>query len=143
MRENQRLQLREDVTKLQMAAAHLQFSVERCQPLLDRKIWSPEELERLESLSSKFARLADLLTQRVMRTVDYIELTPDGSLLDRIHRLEKRGWCVEAAQLVRMRELRNVIAREYAAEKNAGTVRGGGIARTAIARGNTESRGVL
>jgi len=49
----------------------------------------------------------------------YIELTPDGSLLDRIHRAEKRGWANEANLLVRIRELRNVIAHEYAADKMA------------------------
>ena len=100
-----------------MAAGDLQFSVDRCQLLFDRQTWTPEELERLESLCSRFARLADLLTQRVMRLVDYIELTPEGSLLDRIHRAEKRGWGAEANQLVRIRELRNVIAHEYVAEK--------------------------
>lgn len=106
-----------EMAHLRKAAAHLQFSVNRCEPLLDRQNWAAEELERLESLCSRFARLADLLTQRVMRLVDYIELTPEGSLLDRIYRAEKRGWGSEAGQLVRIRELRNVIAHEYAAEK--------------------------
>jgi len=39
-----------------------------------------------------------------------------GSLLDRIYRAEERGW-VAAAQLIRIRELRNLIAHEYATEK--------------------------
>ena len=45
-----------------------------------------------------------------------IELIGGGSLLDRIYRAEKRGW-VEAAQLIRARELRILVAQEYATEK--------------------------
>ena len=119
MTEAQRLQLLEECANLNLAATHLAFSVERTTPLIGKLTWSPEELERLESLCSRFARLSDLLTQRLMRLVDYIELTPEGSLLDRIHRAEKRGWTPEANLLIRIRELRNVIAHEYAASKLA------------------------
>ena len=76
----------------------------------------PEQLERLESLTSRFARLADLLIQRIFRLIDEIELTGSGSLLDRIYRAEKRGWA-NAAELIKIRELRNLIAHEYATEK--------------------------
>jgi len=71
---------------------HLRFSIDRTQNLLNQQDWQPEELERLESLASRFARLSDLLMQRVMRLVDDLELTATGTLLDRIHRAEKRGW---------------------------------------------------
>ena len=108
--------LREELAHLQLAADHLQYSTERCRDLLGEKAWSPEQLERLESFTSRFARLADLLTQRAFRLIDEIELIAGGSLLDRIYRAEKRGW-VEAAQLIRIRELRNLIAHEYATEK--------------------------
>ncbi|OZA21856.1 MAG: hypothetical protein B7X93_13510 [Hydrogenophilales bacterium 17-61-9] len=60
-----------------------------------------------------------MLIQRVMRLVDEIELTPSGSVLDRIFRAEKRGWVNRADVLVRIRELRNLIAHEYAADKMA------------------------
>jgi len=117
--DDQRHQLLAEAAHLQLAASHLAFSMQRTEALIGRSAWTPEELERLESLCSRFARLSDLLTQRVMRLVDYIELTLDGSLLDRIHRAEKRGWANEANLLVRIRELRNVIAHEYAADKMA------------------------
>lgn len=48
---------------------------------------------------------------------DELELTPTSTLLDRIHRAEKRGWVESAARLVRIRELRNLVAHEYAADK--------------------------
>jgi len=75
-----------------------------------------EELERLESLTSRFARLADLLIQRIFRLIDEIELTGSGTILDRIYRAEKRGWA-NAADLIKIRELRSLIAHEYATEK--------------------------
>ena len=37
--------------------------------------------------------------QRVMRLIDDLELTATGTLLDRIHRAEKRGWVDDAIKL--------------------------------------------
>jgi hypothetical protein len=111
--------LQRELVDLDKAAAHLRFSLDRTRGLLDRRDWDPEELERLESLASRFARLSDLLVQRVMRLVDDLELLAPGTLLDRLHRAEKRGWVDDAGTLVRIRELRNLIAHEYAADKMA------------------------
>lgn len=109
--------LAKELANLELAAVHLSYSLHRSQALLEHAQWSLEELERLESLTSRFARLADLLIQRVMRLIDELELAPQGSLLDRIQRGEKRGWMDEAGQLIRIRELRNLIAHEYASDK--------------------------
>jgi len=108
--------LQEELAGLQLAADHLAYSMQRCVALIDQAALPPEQLERLESLTSRFARLADLLIQRVFRLVDEIELTGSGSILDRIYRAEKRGWAA-AAELIKVRELRNLIAHEYATEK--------------------------
>jgi len=123
------LLLRNELDNLDKAAAYLAASVERSGSLLGRGDLGPEEMERLESMASRFARLADLLTQRVMRLVDDLELTPEGSLLDRIQRAEKRGWVHGTEDLVRIRELRNLIAHEYAADRMADIY--AGIARLA------------
>lgn len=48
-----------------------------------------------------------------MRLADELELESPGSLLDRIRRAEKRGWAVVDGELVRIREVRNLIAHEY------------------------------
>lgn len=119
MNPDKLLLMREELADLARAAGYLETSLARCEGLIGREAWSAEELERLESLSSRFARAADLLTQRVMRLVDDLELTPAGTLLDRINRAEKRGWVDHAADLRRIRELRNTIAHEYADEKLA------------------------
>ena len=108
--------LQEELDGLQLAAGHLQYSVERCRDLIGKDTLPPEQLERLESLTSRFARLADLLIQRIFRLLDEIELIDSGSILDRIYRAEKRGWA-NASELINIRELRNLIAHEYAADK--------------------------
>lgn len=117
MKFDKRVLLQEELPNLEKAAAYLAFSLERCRELVERSSWGPEELERLESMTSRFSRLSDLLTQRIMRLIDELELTPEGSLLDRFHRAEKRGWVQNANELVRLRELRNLIAHEYAADQ--------------------------
>lgn len=109
--------LRDELADFEKAADHLRYSLERTRGLLPGKDWEPDDLERLEALASRFSRLSDLLTQRIMRLIDELELTPTSTLLDRIHRAEKRGWVESAARLVRIRELRNLIAHEYAADK--------------------------
>ena len=108
--------LQDELLGLQQAAEHLGYSLQRCQDLLAKEDLSPEQLERLESLTSRFARLSDLLIQRIFRLIDDIELAGTGSILDRLFRAEKRGWA-SATDLIKIRELRNLISHEYAADK--------------------------
>lgn len=107
----------QELAGLKLAADYLSFSLARCQAFLATEAQnSPEALERLESLTSRFARLADLLTQRIFRLIDDIELVGSSTLLDRIYRAEKRGW-LDSEQMIEIRELRNLIAHEYANDK--------------------------
>ncbi len=116
MSRNKLDMLKEETDGLALAATYLQYSIARCAGLIGQEHLPPEQLERLESLTSRFARVADLLTQRVFRLFDEIELTGSSTVLDRIYRAEKRGW-LDASQMINIRELRNMIAHEYAAEK--------------------------
>lgn len=109
--------LREEISHLNQAANHLEISIERCVELSDEE--SVDDMEKWEAFTSRFARLADMLTQRVMRLVDELELLPGSSLLDRIFQAEKRGWVCDADQLIQIRKLRNNIAHDYAAENRA------------------------
>lgn len=58
-----------------------------------------------------------------MRLADDLELESPGTLLDRVRRAEKRGWVPQDGQLVRLRELRNLIAHEYEDEDLAALYR--------------------
>jgi 2-oxo-4-hydroxy-4-carboxy--5-ureidoimidazoline (OHCU) decarboxylase len=103
--------LQEEMARPQAAADYLAYSMTRCQDLIGRHELSMEEMERLESLTSRFARLADLLIQRIFRLIDDIELTGASTVLDRIYRTEKRGFGA-ASDIIKICELRNIIAYE-------------------------------
>lgn len=84
MNPDKLLLLRSELDNLDKAASYLTASIGRSASLTWRADLGPDELERLEAMASRFARLSDLLIQRVMRLVDDLELTPEGSILDRI-----------------------------------------------------------
>ncbi len=108
------------------AAKALEISFSRSAPII--KIFhanSSQELditqeEVLEALTSRFARLADIILQKVVRALDAIELTDSGSILDRLSRMEKRQLIPDMQNWVKMREIRNEIADEYTAENLRG-----------------------
>ena len=108
--------LQVELTGIEKSATHLEYSFNRCKGLMTTSPLSPEQLESLESLTSRFARLSDLLTKRVFRLIDDLELAEAGTVLDRIYRAEKRGW-LDSAQMIRIRELRNLIAHEYSQDQ--------------------------
>lgn len=79
---------------------------------------SVEQRESCEALTSRFARLCDLLVQRLFRTLDQIELADEGTVLDRLNRAEKRGIIASASEWRELRELRNAIAHDYLIESS-------------------------
>lgn len=79
---------------------------------------SIEEKESCEALTARFARLNDLLFQRLFRTLDQIELSDEGTGIDRLNRMEKRGIIESTASWKELREIRNQIAHEYLIEKS-------------------------
>jgi hypothetical protein len=111
-RENLCLEL-ENLVKAKDA---LQYSYEKCQKIKLRESLSYEELESFEALTSRFARLSDIIIQKVLRLLDFIDLEDTGTVRDRINRAEKKGVILSADNLVEIRILRNEIAHEYRSE---------------------------
>ncbi len=95
------------------AADILDFSYQRCLKLGKKEQYSLEEQERFESLTSRFARLSDILIQKLFRLIDQIELEDEGTVRDRINRAEKKQLIENASDFIIIRELRNSIAHEY------------------------------
>lgn len=90
----------------------LERSHAMCQTIQVDSQLSEEAFDRLENLTSRFARLSDVLLQKNFCLIDQAMLENSGSLIDIINRAEKRGLC--DAQIMRnIRELRNAIAHEY------------------------------
>lgn len=109
-------QLRAAAQELVSAVEHLKFSrdsvaqLEMVQIIAD---WPPEALEKVEALTSRFARVVDLLIHRVLRSIDFYELQEPGSLLDVANRAERRGLVISVDWLREMKDVRNRISHDY------------------------------
>ena len=66
--------LSETLEQMRKAAAWLRSSCDACRPLLPQETLTEREWERLEALTSRFARLCDLIVHKVFRALDRYEL---------------------------------------------------------------------
>jgi uncharacterized protein YutE (UPF0331/DUF86 family) len=109
--------LRTEIDMLEKAEEILYHSLDLCKDLKISESYSIEELDLLESLTARFARLSDILIQKFLRLIDEIELENSGTVRDRINRAEKKGAIESADCLIKIRVLRNQISHEYLPEE--------------------------
>lgn len=105
--------LRKELEALDKSIHLIESSYKRCLKIGNRTIYSDIELEAFEALTARYARLSDLLIQKIFRLIDTLELVNEGTMLDRINRAEKRGIIQSAKEFTRLRLLRNTIVHEY------------------------------
>ena len=105
--------LQQELAMVDKAKAVLDYSYQLCKKIGLKAVYSNSEQADFEALTSRFGRLSDLLLQKVWRSLFLAELEEDGSVLDRIHRAEKKGLIASADDFVDIRILRNYIAHEY------------------------------
>ena len=119
-RDQARSLLDQALAELANARRHLDFSSRQVAGLPDTLEDTTEtQLESAEAFTGRFARSVDLLVNKVLRSLDRMEMNPEGSLLDIIHRAEKRGLVERAADLREMKDVRNMIAHDYAGARAA------------------------
>lgn len=116
MTDDQLLLLQKELMLLDDAAKILAYSFGKCSSIGIKEEYDPDELDRFESLTGRFARLSDILIQKMFRLIDIIDLEMPGTVRDRINRAEKKGLIGSADTLVEIRILRNDIAHEYLPE---------------------------
>lgn len=109
--------LEESLIRLDDAARWLQRSYRLCREIDVRDQPSEEEYDALETLTSRFARVSDMILQKVFRGIDKLEFEEGGTLLDALNRAEKRGLIESVDQFRLIRELRNEIAHEYSLDE--------------------------
>lgn len=102
------------LAKMDEAVRWLKRSHAICQDLGTPATYTEQQYDALEALTSRYARLSDILVQKVFRGIDRLELEDSGTVLDVIRRAEKRGLIISTEMMREMRELRNEIAHEYA-----------------------------
>ncbi len=105
--------LQENFKQADEASNHLSVSVERCKNFIENKEFTEEQLIELEALTGRFARLSDLLIQKIFKTIERLDGSVPGTVRDRILGAEKKGIITSAANLLEIRDVRNTIAHEY------------------------------
>ena len=105
--------LKQELTELEKARDILAYSYDKCSTSVGKADLSNEELESFEALTRRFARLSDILIQKIFRCFDSLDLEEHGTVRDRINRAEKKEIVESADEFIQIRILRNEIAHEY------------------------------
>ncbi|HET6402621.1 MAG TPA: hypothetical protein VFH95_14650 [Candidatus Kapabacteria bacterium] len=100
--------------QLLRASDYLRECYDICGKIAIEGSFSRAELREFEALTARFARLADLLLQKVLRYIGTVEANDAGTIIDIMNRAEKQSIAESAGDLSDIRELRNEIAHEYA-----------------------------
>ena len=116
MTEQMRLLLLKELKVLDDARDILVYSFNKCSAIGIKENYEPEELESFESYTGRFARLSDILIQKIFRLVDEMDLDTQGTIRDRINRAEKKELIASSDIFVEIRIVRNDIAHEYLPE---------------------------
>jgi uncharacterized protein YutE (UPF0331/DUF86 family) len=118
--QSQAAYLAESLAELERALGHLHYSASVCaEPALHEAAPSDEELVRIEAFTSRFARIVDLMSKRVLRAIDQFEMYEPGTLLDIANRAEQRGVIDSVDWLRELKDTRNRISHDYAGDRLA------------------------
>jgi hypothetical protein len=104
---------------LQQALPSFERSLAKCRDIDFSPPISFETEEALDALSSKFSRVSDIYTQKVIKTLLFLLREDAPTFLDRMNLCEKLGIISSAEELIAIRDLRNIIAHEYLSENLA------------------------
>ena len=106
-------QLEESLRSLEKALETLRYSYVKCKKITRKDNLNAEDQESFEALTSRFARTADILTQKVLKSLFALIHERPRTFLDAANLLEKIEIVENAENIINIRELRNQIAHEY------------------------------
>ncbi len=75
--------------------------------------YSEDEFDAIETLASRFARVSDIIFQKLFRSIDNVELEDQGALIDAVNRAHKKGLIDSPDEAREIKDLRNQIVHEY------------------------------
>ncbi|NDG73374.1 MAG: hypothetical protein EBY32_19130 [Proteobacteria bacterium] len=101
---------------LKQALPSFERSLVKCRNLDFSPPISFKTEESLDALSSKFSRVSDIYTQKVLKTLIFLLREDAPTFLDRINLCEKLGIIPSAEEIIAIRDIRNIIAHEYLSE---------------------------
>ena len=105
--------LKENISILHDALNWLERSFNICTKIGTKQNYSEDEFDAMETLASRFARVSDIVFQKLFRSIDQIELEDKGTLLDAVNRAHQRGLFESVDKMREIRDLRNQIVHEY------------------------------
>jgi len=108
--------LKDNSQQLSAAIKWLRRSYQHCQSIKFNQTLSEDEFDKLENLSSRFARTIDILINKMYRAIDRVEMVAQGTLIDTINNAEKRNLIDSVEQARTLKDIRNEIAHEYILE---------------------------
>lgn len=73
----------------------------------------PEWADIVQSFTSRFGRLQDIISKQLFKTLILLEGSEAGSLIDILNMMEKQGILADVLVWQRLRKLRNELAHEY------------------------------
>ena len=107
------ISFREDWSYFQLALKQFEYSMNACSSFNLEVEFSEPDLEKMEAYTARFARLLDIYTQKILKTIDILEGYGAGSLRDILNRSAKSGIISSEIDLLNWRILRNEIALDY------------------------------
>jgi len=105
--------LKENIKLLNLSADWVRHSYSQTEAIKINTNYAVEEFDKLENLTSRYARTTDMLVNKVLRSIDTVESEDIGTIIDIMNRAEKRGIVSSAELLHILKDLRNNIAHEY------------------------------
>ena len=105
--------LQENINVLNLSTDWIRHSYEQTSTIEQKAEYATEEFDKLENLTSRYARTTDLLVNKVLRSIDTVESEDIGTIIDIMNRAEKRGIVSSAELLHTIKDLRNSIVHEY------------------------------
>ncbi|GHV96304.1 hypothetical protein AGMMS50293_26240 [Spirochaetia bacterium] len=105
--------LQENIIILNSSIDWVKRSYEQTKDIGQKDSYSAEEFDKLEVLTSRYARTTDMLVNKVLRSIDTVESEDIGTIIDIMNRAEKRGIVQSADLLHTIKDLRNDIVHEY------------------------------
>lgn len=105
--------LKENISMLDESLSWLNRSYAKCIEIGIKENYSEDEFDIFETLTSRYARVTDVLIQKVFRSIDAVEFESGGTMIDLINRTHKRGLFESIDEIRKIKDLRNDIAHEY------------------------------
>ncbi|HPI40010.1 MAG TPA: hypothetical protein PLJ21_04350 [Pseudobdellovibrionaceae bacterium] len=105
--------LLDTMKQAEKSTAWLLRSYNKCRKIDFSKEVVEDDLDQLEALTSRFARLADILIHKVFRSIEISELEIPGTIIDTVNRIAKRGIIKDPDAVRDIKDLRNTISHEY------------------------------